>query len=469
MSEAVLAATRPILGVTSSVLGRAWQARLDEAGEQRAMALAQAHGLPDLLARVLAAREIGVDNVAAYLAPKLRDLLADPSTLVDMDKAVARLGEAVTAREHVALFGDYDVDGACSVALFASYLRDLGCEISFHIPDQLTEGYGPNVEAVTALARKGARLLVTLDCGTMSHAPLAEAKRLGLDVIVIDHHLAPENLPPADALVNPNRQDDLSGLTMLCAAGVAFVVLVALNRELRRRNLFTAERPEPDLFAALDLVALATIADVMPLTGLNRAFVRQGLAVMKARGRLGLRALADAARLDGEPTPYHLGFLLGPRINAGGRIGDANLGARLLMSRDEAEAGVMAATLDRLNAERRVIEEQALEVALAQAQAALARRRPARHPRPCAGLASGRPRPRRGTAEGAPSPACFRVCPRTRRHDDGLGPIDRGRRPRPRGRGRRRGRPRAQGRRPRHGGRRDASRGRRPCLPRLRL
>ncbi|MGC1576082.1 MAG: single-stranded-DNA-specific exonuclease RecJ, partial [Beijerinckiaceae bacterium] len=376
MSEAVLAATRPILGVTSSVLGRAWQARLDEAGEQRAMALAQAHGLPDLLARVLAAREIGVDNVAAYLAPKLRDLLADPSTLVDMDKAVARLGEAVTAREHVALFGDYDVDGACSVALFASYLRDLGCEISFHIPDRLTEGYGPNVEAVTALARKGARLLVTLDCGTMSHAPLAEAKRLGLDVIVIDHHLAPENLPPADALVNPNRQDDLSGLTMLCAAGVAFVVLVALNRELRRRNLFTAERPEPDLFAALDLVALATIADVMPLTGLNRAFVRQGLAVMKARGRLGLRALADAARLDGEPTPYHLGFLLGPRINAGGRIGDANLGARLLMSRDEAEAGVMAATLDRLNAERRVIEEQALEVALAQAQAALAQSDP---------------------------------------------------------------------------------------------
>jgi single-stranded-DNA-specific exonuclease len=372
MSEAALAATRPILGVTNSVLGRAWQARLDEAGEQRAMALAQAHGLPDLLARVLAARAIGVDNVAAFLAPKLRDLLADPSTLVDMDKAVARLGEAVTAREHVALFGDYDVDGACSVALFASYLRDLGCEISFHIPDRLTEGYGPNVEAVTALARKGARLLVTLDCGTMSHAPLAEAKRLGLDVIVIDHHLAPENLPPADALVNPNRQDDLSGLTMLCAAGVAFVVLVALNRELRRRNLFTAERSEPDLFAALDLVALATIADVMPLTGLNRALVRQGLAVMKARGRLGLRALADAARLDGEPTPYHLGFLLGPRINAGGRIGDANLGARLLMSRDEAEAGAMAATLDRLNAERRVIEEQALEAALAQAQAALA-------------------------------------------------------------------------------------------------
>ncbi|MBV8765166.1 MAG: single-stranded-DNA-specific exonuclease RecJ [Hyphomicrobiales bacterium] len=371
MSEAALAATRPILGVTSSVLGRAWQARLDEVGEQRAMALAQAHGLPDLLARVLASRAIGVESVAGYLAPKLRDLLCDPSTLVDMDKAVARLAQGVKLGEHVALFGDYDVDGACSVALFASYLRDLGCEVSFHVPARLTEGYGPNVEAVTGLARKGATLLVTLDCGTMSHGPLAEAKRLGLDVIVIDHHLAPETLPPADALVNPNRQDDLSGLTMLCAAGVAFVVLVALNRELRRRNLFSAERPEPDLFAALDLVALATIADVMPLTGLNRALVRQGLAVMKARSRLGLRALADAARLDGEPAPYHLGFLLGPRINAGGRIGDASLGARLLMSRDETEAANMAATLDRLNAERRVIEEQALEAAQAQAQAAL--------------------------------------------------------------------------------------------------
>ena len=371
MNEVALDTIRPVLGVTTSILGRAWQARLDEAGELRAMTLAQAHGLPDLLARVLAAREIGVDRVTAYLSPKLRDLLSDPSTLVDMDKAVHRLAHAVAAHEHVALFGDYDVDGACSVALFGSYLRDLGCELSFHIPDRLTEGYGPNVEAVTALARQGASLLVTLDCGTMSHAPLAEAKRLGLDVIVIDHHLASENLPPADAIVNPNRQDDLSGLTMLCAAGVAFVVLVALNRELRRRNFFTAERPEPDLFAALDLVALATIADVMPLKGLNRAFVRQGLAVMKARGRLGLRALADVARLDGEPTPYHLAFLLGPRINAGGRIGEASLGARLLMSRDEGEANAMAATLDGLNSERRVIEEQALEAALAQAQAAL--------------------------------------------------------------------------------------------------
>jgi single-stranded-DNA-specific exonuclease len=365
-------ASRSILGITASILGRPWQARLDAAGEMRAMALSQAHGLPDLLARVLAARDIGVGEAEAYLTPKLKDLLPDPSSLVDMDTAVARLTRAVAKGEHVALFGDYDVDGACSVALMGSYLRDLGCKLSFRIPDRITEGYGPNVEAITALAQEGATLLVTLDCGTVSHVPLAEAKRLGLDVIVIDHHQASEALPPADALVNPNRQDDLSGLTMLCAAGVTFVVLVALNRELRRQNRFGAARPEPDLFAMLDLVALATIADVMPLKGLNRAFVRQGLAVMKGRGRLGLRALADAARLDGAPTPYHLGFLLGPRINAGGRIGDATLGARLMMSADEDEALKIAATLDRLNGERQVIEAAALEAAQAQALLTLA-------------------------------------------------------------------------------------------------
>jgi single-stranded-DNA-specific exonuclease len=369
MTESAHEATSSIFGVESSILGRPWRARLDAAGETRAMAIAQAHGVPDLLARILAARALGVDDIEAYLTPKLKHLLPDPSMLVDMGEAVARLAAAVERGEHVALFGDYDVDGACSVALMGTYLRDLGCKLSFHIPDRVTEGYGPNSEAVGALAREGARLLVTLDCGTVSYAPLAEAKRLGLDVIVIDHHQASEKLPPADAIVNPNRQDDISGLGMLCAAGVAFVVLVALNRELRRRNFFNAGRPEPDLLAVLDLVALATVADVMPLRGLNRAFVRQGLAVMKARGRLGLRALADAARLDGAPTPYHLGFLLGPRINAGGRIGDASLGARLLMSRDETEAGAMAATLDRLNGERQLIEQVALEAAHAQALA----------------------------------------------------------------------------------------------------
>jgi len=368
---------QPILGVESSILGRSWHPRLDLAGETRAMALAQGKGMPDLLARVLAARSVGLDEIEAYLAPKLRHLLPDPSTLIDMDRAVERLAGAVADGEHVALFGDYDVDGACSVALLGGYLRGLGCKLSVHIPDRISEGYGPNIEAVAALARQGASLLLTLDCGTMSHAPLSEAKRLGLDVIVIDHHQASEELPPADALVNPNRRDDLSGLGMLCAAGVGFVVLVALNRELRRRSQFGTARPEPDLFAALDLVALATVADVMPLRGLNRAFVRQGLVVLKARQRLGLRALADAARLDGAPAPYHLGFLLGPRINAGGRIGDASLGARLLMCEDEGEAAAMAATLDRLNGERRLIEEAALEAAQAQASAALAKGDPA--------------------------------------------------------------------------------------------
>jgi single-stranded-DNA-specific exonuclease len=369
-------AARQILGVGSSILGRTWRARLDAHGDMRAMALAQAHGLPDVLARVLAARQVQVGEVDLFLAPKLKDLLPDPSSLVAMDAAVARLADAVSRREHVALFGDYDVDGACSVALLGEYLRTLGGKISVRIPDRITEGYGPNVEAIAALAGEGATLLVTLDCGTVSLAPLAEAKRLGLGVLVLDHHQASEALAPVDAVVNPNRQDDLSGLTMLCAAGVTFIMLVALNRELRRRGFFSVARPEPDLFAALDLVALATVADVMPLTGLNRALVRQGLGVMKRRGRLGLRALADAARLEGAPTPYHLGFMLGPRINAGGRIGDASLGARLLMSQDETEAAAIATTLDRLNEERRAIEQAALEEAQAQALAALDRDEP---------------------------------------------------------------------------------------------
>ena len=259
--------------------------------------------------------------------------------------------------ETVAVFGDYDVDGACAAALLCGFLDAAGTPRLLHIPDRLIEGYGPNVEAVRSLAQRGASLLVTVDCGTTSHEPFAEAARLGLDVLVLDHHQAPEILPAhALAIVNPNRQDDLSGLGALCAAGVVFVTLVALNRELRRRGAW-AGRPEPDLLDSLDLVALATVADVVPLVGLNRAFVRQGLAVMRRRGRPGLRALADVARLDGPVRPYDLGFLIGPRINAGGRIGDAALGARLLLTQDEVEAGRIAVELDRLNGERQAAEQ----------------------------------------------------------------------------------------------------------------
>jgi single-stranded-DNA-specific exonuclease len=357
---------RPFLGVSHSALGRPWTERCDAARATVALAIAQTHGLPDVLARVLAGRGVGVQETEGFLAPRLRELMPDPHGLTDMEKAAERLADAVVRGETVAIFGDYDVDGACSAALLAEYLRACGVPFLIHIPDRITEGYGPNVEAIRALKQQGADLLVTVDCGTASHEPLQEAKHLGLDAVVLDHHQAPERLPEAVALVNPNRQDDLSGLGHLCAAGVVFLALVALNRALRARGLF-AGRAEPDLLASLDLVALATVADVVPLTGLNRAFVRQGLAVMRSRNRPGLAALLDTAGLAGVPECWHLGYLVGPRINAGGRIGDAALGSRLLLTEDPFEAGRIAAELDRLNRERQAIEQAAVAEAEAQA------------------------------------------------------------------------------------------------------
>ncbi len=357
---------RAFLGVTRSALGRPWRDRLDAAGLGRAEALAQIEGFPDVLARLLAGRGVEPADAARFLEPKLRDLLPDPATLTGMDAAADRLATAAQRGEKVAIFGDYDVDGACSAALLAGFLTQAGARPRIHIPDRLIEGYGPNAEAIAMLAAEGATLLVTVDCGTTSHEPLAEARRLGLDVVVLDHHQAPERLPEVEALVNPNRQDDLSGLGHLCAAGVVFLTLVATNRTLRVRGAWTG-RSEPDLLAALDLVALATVADVVPLTGLNRAFVRQGLAILRGRARPGLVALMDVAGLDGPVQPWHLGFLLGPRINAGGRIGDAALGARLLLTEDEIEARGIAAELNRLNQERQEIERQAVVEAVAEA------------------------------------------------------------------------------------------------------
>lgn len=359
-------AARPVHGVTRSVSGRPWLERLDPASSLIAAAISQTHGVPDVVARVLAGRGVSVQAAPSFLAPRLRDLMPDPSALTAMDVAVARLADAVQRGERVAIFGDYDVDGACSAALIAEYLEGCGLKAPIHIPDRITEGYGPNVEAMRALVGEGASLIVTVDCGTAGQAPLEEAARLGADVVVLDHHGAPETLPPAVAIVNPNRQDDLSGLGHLCAAGIVFMTLVALARELRRRG-FWQSRPEPDLLAALDLVALATVADVVPLTGLNRAFVRQGLAVMRNRRRLGLAALIDAARVETAPECWHLGYCLGPRINAGGRIGDSSLGARLLMTGDPGTAATVAATLERLNEERRAIEARAVEEAEAEA------------------------------------------------------------------------------------------------------
>jgi single-stranded-DNA-specific exonuclease len=366
-----LTAPRAFLGVERSILGRPWRARLDAAGEAAALAMAQAHGLDDLLARLLAGRGVAVGEAARYLDPTLRELMPDPSTLTAMDEAVERLARAVETGEQIAIFGDYDVDGACSSALLVDYWRAAGAPEPFlHIPDRIFEGYGPNSDAIAALAGRGATLLVTVDCGTVSHDPFATARALGMDVIVLDHHQAPEALPEA-VIVNPNRQDDLSGQGALCAAGVVFLALAGLTRRLRSRGWFGDARPAPDLLAALDLVALATVADVAPLTGLNRAFVVKGLQVMRNRARVGLSALMDATRTDGPPRVYHLGFALGPRINAGGRIGDAALGARLLTLHDPVEAARIAATLDRLNSERQAIEKAALEEGVAQAELAL--------------------------------------------------------------------------------------------------
>lgn len=361
---------RLFLDVEKSALGRPWRPRLDIAGEQRALAIVQRHGLSDILARVLAGRGVGIDEAAAYLDPKISRLMPDPSTLQDMDAAVERLARAVTNKETVAIFGDYDVDGACSAALLASFLDTCGVPRLVRIPDRIFEGYGPNAEAIKELRAAGATLLVTVDCGTTSHEVLGGAKALGMDVIVLDHHQAPEVLPDA-LIVNPNRQDDLSGLGALCAAGVVFMALVGLNRALRTMGFWSQARPAPDLLESLDLVALATVADVAPLTGLNRAFVVKGLAVLRGRSRRGLAALMDVARLVGPPQAWHLGFLLGPRINAGGRIGDAALGARLLLTEDPAEAQKIAAELDRLNHERRAIELATVEAAQAEADLAL--------------------------------------------------------------------------------------------------
>jgi len=361
---------RLFLDVEASALGRPWRPRLDVAGEQRALAIVQRHGVTDILSRVLAGRGVGIDEASAYLDPTLRALMPDPSVLQDMDAAVERLARAVTQKETVAIFGDYDVDGACSAALLASFLDACGVPRIVRIPDRIFEGYGPNAEAIKELHAAGADLLVTVDCGTTSHEVLAGARALGLDTIVLDHHQAPENLPDA-LIVNPNRQDDLSGLGALCAAGVVFMTLVGLNRALRSMGFWSATRPAPDLLQSLDLVALATVADVAPLTGLNRAFVVKGLAVLRARGRRGLAALMDVARLVGPPQAWHLGFLLGPRINAGGRIGDAALGAKLLLTEDPTEAQKIAAELDRLNHERRAIELATVEAAQAEADLAL--------------------------------------------------------------------------------------------------
>lgn len=358
---------RAFLGVERSVSGNRWVSRLDQAGQNRALAMAQTHGLPDLIARVLAGRGVGVDEAMAFLDPTIRSLMPDPYLLTDCEKAAGRLLRAVKTGETVAIFGDYDVDGAASSALLYRFLTHFGVPASIYIPDRIFEGYGPNPAAINQLIDNGATLIVTVDCGSTSFESLEAAKARNIDVVVIDHHQVAHELPHCHALVNPNREDDLSGQGHLCAAGVVFLVLVAALRQLREAGDVRVRTI--DLLTWLDIVALATVCDVVPLKGLNRAYVVKGLIAARHQGNPGLAALFRKAGLGGPVSPYHFGFLIGPRINAGGRIGDAALGARLLTLEDTSEAEIIAEKLDELNRERQAMEAAMLQEAEAEALA----------------------------------------------------------------------------------------------------
>ena len=355
------------LGVERSFTGRRWLARPYD--ERMALALAQRFTLPDLIARSLSARNLDLETAPAFLEPRLRDLLPDPSLFKDMDKAADRAVAAVQRGEKIAVFGDYDVDGGTSTALLARFFRAVGVEIRPYIPDRMREGYGPNSAAMQTLADEGVTLVICVDCGTTAHEPLAAARTMGLDVIILDHHTAEPQLPPAYAVVNPNRLDEAMSGTFgtLAAVGVSYLFVIALNRALRKAGWYNAAAseagravPEPDLRQWLDLVALGTVCDVVKLTGLNRAFVAQGLKVMTQRHNAGIAALATVAGVKGPMDAFAAGFMLGPRVNAGGRVGLADCGARLLATDDPATAATLAAQLHQFNAERRAIEAQVL-------------------------------------------------------------------------------------------------------------
>ncbi|GAB4362126.1 MAG: single-stranded-DNA-specific exonuclease RecJ [Oricola sp.] len=350
------------LGIERSVKGRRWVDRMSPAQAQSALDIAQRHGVPDILARVLAGRGVGAEHATEFLDPTIKALMPDPRSMTDLEAAAARIADAVRGRQHVAIFGDYDVDGASSAALLARYLRFFDIETEIYIPDRIFEGYGPNPAAMQELAAR-ASLIVTVDCGTNSAEAFSAIAGRENDIVVLDHHQVGGPLPQAAAVVNPNRDDDLSGLGHLCAAGVVFMTLVEVSRQLRAHGMNSL----PDLLAMLDLVALATVCDVVPLVGLNRAFVTKGLVAARHLGNPGLSALARVAAI-GEPlNPFHFGFLIGPRINAGGRIGNAALGSMVLSENDPNRAAEIAAELDRLNRERQAIEAEMVAEAKAEA------------------------------------------------------------------------------------------------------
>lgn len=358
----VVPAQRDGLSVEQSVLGKRWVFTPYDA--RLAAGISQSHGLPELLGRLLAARDIAFDAVPAFLEPTLKSSLPDPSRLKDMDIAASRIADAIIAGEKVAVFGDYDVDGATSSALLRKYFRALGQDVRLYIPDRIAEGYGPNATAMQKLAGEGCTLIITVDCGATAFDALTAAKNAGADVVVLDHHRCEPQLPVAVAVVNPNRLDDDSAQGHMAACGVVFLTLVAINRELRKRGYFTATRSEPHILQWLDLVALGTVCDVVPLTGINRTYVAQGLRVMAMRQNAGIVALCDIAGVESAPSVFHLGYLLGPRVNAGGRVGQSDLGAQLLSCDDPLAARPLAVKLHEHNAERRAIEETMIEDAL---------------------------------------------------------------------------------------------------------
>ena len=367
------AKSRAFLNVERSASARRWKARLDD--QRIAEAISQRHELPEIIGRVLAARGVGVDDAEAFLNPTIRTLMPQPSALQDMEKGAERLAQAVMQGEKIGVIADYDVDGVSSAAILSLFLKAVGSGCNVHIPDRLTEGYGPSLKAVESLKAQGSQVLVTLDCGVMAHDPLLRAAELGMTTLIVDHHQAGEVLPEAYAVINPNRQDDTSGLGYLCAAGVTMIFIATVNKLLRTKGWYGENRPEPNMLQWLELVSLATVCDVVPLKGLNRAYVTQGLKIMARRENLGVACLADVARLKRKPDTYALGYLLGPRINAAGRIGNAAMALTLLTTQDKGEAAQIAQDLERLNRERQEIEVSVVDQAMIQADNMLGKER----------------------------------------------------------------------------------------------
>ena len=356
-----------LLGVRRSALGQRWEAR--PFVPRQAEAIANQLGVTMTVGQLISGRGIAIEDADAFYNPSLKDSLPDPSSILDMDTGAARIIAAIKAGEEIAIYGDYDVDGATSAAVLYRYLTAVGARVRIYIPDRMREGYGPNANALLGLKKDSVSLVITVDCGILSYEPLQAAQNAGLDIIVVDHHKAEATLPAAVAVINPNRLDDTSGQGQLAAVGVSFLLAVAINRMLREAGYFTGDMKEPDLRTLLDIVALGTVADVVPLTGANRALVAQGLKVMAGRRNVGLTTLADVGRISEAPTAYHAGFILGPRVNAGGRVGESHLGAMLLTCDDPVEALKIAEKLDKYNDQRRAVEAEVLEAALGQLEA----------------------------------------------------------------------------------------------------